>query len=261
MMVEIVFPVLFGNQADSNHWYSAWITQQLGAISRDKMIFLACLWIPIIFLIRALAGYTNSYLIQFVGQRVVEDIRLDLFKKLQTLPLSFFKNNQSGDLLARLMSDTMILRQIVANVSSDLIKQPATLLGALGYLVYKAISDHSFFIALISMVTVPLCVFVIRAAGKKLARRAKTLQQQGGDMTAALAESLQAPLEIRAYNLEKSQISAFRRRANEMLKVSMKVVKYRQAISPAIEVVAAIGFAIALFLGFAQACRRRVLPR
>jgi ATP-binding cassette, subfamily B, bacterial MsbA len=249
MMIDIVFPVLFGNKAEANHWYSAWITQQLGAISRDKMIFFACLWIPIIFLIRALAGYANAYLIQFTGQRVVEDIRLDLFKKLQTLPLSFFKKNQSGDLLARLMSDTVILRQIVANASSDLIKQPATLLGALGYLGYKAFSDRSFFIALISMVTVPLCVFVIRAAGKKLARRAKMLQQQDGDMTAALAESLQAPLEIRAYNLEKRQISAFRRRTNEMLRVSMKLVKYRQAISPAIEVVAAVGFAIALFFG------------
>ncbi len=68
-------------------------------------------------------------------------------------------------------------------------------------------------------------------------------------MTAALAESLQAPLEIRAYNLEQRQISVFRRRTNEMLKVSMKVVKYRQAISPVIELVAATGFAVALFLG------------
>ncbi len=68
-------------------------------------------------------------------------------------------------------------------------------------------------------------------------------------MTAALAESLQAPLEIRAYNLEARQIATFRRRTNDMLRVSMKVVKYRQAISPSIEVVAAAGFAFALYMG------------
>ncbi len=249
LMVDVVFPVLFKTVSKADEWYVIWIQKQLGGISEQRLLLVTCLWIPFVFLIRAVASYANSYLIQYAGQRVVEDIRLDLFVKLQALPLSFFKKHQSGDLLARLMSDTAILRQIVANASSDLIKQPATLLGALGYLGYKAWTNHSFFIALIAMVTVPLCVLVIRSAGKKLAKRAKMLQDQGGTMTAALAESLQAPLEIRAYNLEQRQISVFRKRTNEMLKVSMKVVKYRQAISPSIELVAATGFAVALFLG------------
>ncbi|MES2657474.1 MAG: ABC transporter ATP-binding protein [Verrucomicrobiota bacterium] len=251
LMVDVVFPVLFKTAATSGggEWYSTWMTEMLGTISDERLLFLTCLWIPLIFLVRAMASYTNSYLIQYAGQRVLEDIRLDLFVKLQGLPLSFFKKNKSGDLLARLMSDTAVLRQIVANVSSDLIKQPATLLGALGYLGYKAWKDHSFFIALIAMTTVPICVLVIRSAGKKLAKRARALQDQGGTMTAALAETLQAPLEIRAYNLEQRQISVFRKRTNEMLRVSMKVVKYRQAISPVIELVAASGFAVALYLG------------
>ena len=249
LMVDVVFPVLFKVTGKQDHWYSVWMSEKLGGVSSERLLLITCLWIPLVFLVRSAASYANSYLIQYVGQRVLEDIRLDLFIKLQGLPLSFFKKNQSGDLLARLMSDTAVLRQIVANVSSDLIKQPATLVGALIYLGYKAWSDHSFFIALIAMVTVPLCVFVIRSAGKKLEKRAKMLQDQGGTMTAALAESLQAPLEIRAYNLEQRQISVFRRRTNEMLKVSMKVVKYRQAISPTIELVAATGFAVALYLG------------
>ena len=249
LMVDVVFPLLFPDGKGGHEWYQVWMTARLGDISREHLLLISCLWIPLVFLVRAIASYANSYLIQYAGQRVLEDIRLDLFIKLQKLPLSFFKKNQSGDLLARLMSDTAVLRQIVANVSSDLIKQPATLLGALIYLGYKAWKDHSFFIALIAMVTVPLCVLVIRAAGKKLAKRARSLQEQGGTMTAALAESLQAPLEIRAYNLEQRQISEFRKRTHEMLRVSMKVVKYRQAISPSIELVAACGFAVALYLG------------
>jgi len=250
LMVDVVFPVLFKTAGKGgSHWYATWMTEKLGSISDEQLLFITCLWIPVIFLVRAVASYANAYWIQYAGQRVLEDIRLDLFIKLQTLPLSFFKKNQSGDLLARLMSDTAVLRQIVANASSDLIKQPATLLGALDYLGYKAWKDHSIFVAMIAMITVPICVLLIRTAGKKLARRAKMLQDQGGTMTAALAESLQAPLEIRAYNLEQRQISVFRRRTNEMLKVSMKVVKYRQAISPSIELVAATGIAVALFFG------------
>lgn len=250
LMTKIVFPVLF-NEAARGNGYEVWIRELLGLkeISRDRLLLVTCLWIPLIFIVRAVAGYANSYLIQFTGLRVVEAIRTDLFVKLLSLPLSFFKKNRSGDLLARMMQDTEILRQVVAQGSNDLIKQPGTLLFALGTLVYLSIEDRSFFIALIALVSVPLCVTVIRSAGKRLAARARSLQARSGDLTATLTESLQSSLEIRAYNLEARQISQFRQRIREMLHLSLKVVKYRQAISPSIEVVAATGFAAALFFG------------
>ena len=249
LMTKVVFPVLFNSDAGSNKPYEVWVRGLLGGISHERLLLVSCLWIPFIFLIRAVAGYSNSYLIQFSGLRVLEAIRTDLFVKLQGLPLSFFKQNRSGDLLARLMSDTEILRQVIAQASSDLIKQPATLLSAFGFLVYLSIKDHRFFTALIALITVPLCVTVIRAAGKRLAARARMLQARGGALTATLTESLQSSLEIRAYNLEDRQISQFRQRIREILNLSLKVVKYRQAISPSIEVVAAAGFAAALYFG------------
>jgi subfamily B ATP-binding cassette protein MsbA len=249
LMTKVVFPVLFNAHAAETKPYEIWMHQWLGGISREQLLFVTCLWIPFIFLIRALAGYSNSYLIQFSGLRVLEAIRIDIFIKLQGLPLSFFKKNRSGDLLARVMSDTEILRQVIAQASSDLIKQPATLLSALGVLGYLAVKDHSFFIALIALVTVPICITVIRSAGKRLALRARALQARGGALTATLAETLQSSLEIRAYNLEDREIFQFRQRIRNMLDLSLKVVKYRQAISPSIEVVAATGFAAALFFG------------
>ena len=251
LLSKAVFPVLFNEHlaTGSANSYELWIHRVLGGISRNQLLFVTCLWIPFIFLLRAVAGYANSYLIQFTGLRVLEAIRTDLFVKLQGLPLSFFKQNRSGDLLARIMNDTDILRQVIAQASSDLIKQPATLLSAFGFLIYLAMRDRSIFTALIALVTVPLCVTVIRAAGKRLAMRARTLQARGGALSATLAESLQSSLEIRAYNLEERQIWQFRQRIREMLKLQMKVVKYRQAISPSIEVVASAGFAVALFIG------------
>jgi subfamily B ATP-binding cassette protein MsbA len=227
--------------ASVQHWVEV--------LPANEFLLIACLWIPFIFLFRAIAGYANSYMIQYAGLRVLEEIRTDMFIKLQTLPMSFFKKNRSGDLLARLMADTDILRQVLVNASSDLIKQPATMLFALGFLIYKATQDHSVFIALISMVTVPFCVIVIRSAGRRLLPRARMLQQQGGGLTAALTENLQSPMEIRAYNLEDLQISKFRKKVREILLLTLKVVRYRQAISPSIEVVASMGFAVALFLG------------
>ncbi len=256
MMLKVVFPVIFKEGGGSHEWYYVWMREHLGDISQQRLVLITCLWLPLVFAIRSAADFVNAYFIQFAGQRVLEDIRVDLFVKLQSLPLSFFKKNTSGDLLARLMSDTALLRQMVANVSSDLIKQPVTLLGALGYLIYNAYTSDSFFIALIAIVTIPACVLVIRSAGNKLAKRARALQNQGGTLTAALSESLQAPLEIRAYNLEERQISVFKKRIHEIFKLGMKVVKYRQAISPVIETVSAVGFAFALYLGVSKGMKQ-----
>jgi ATP-binding cassette, subfamily B, bacterial MsbA len=250
LMTKIVFPILFGDASGKGtSWWQLWLESKLTGIGRSQLLLLSCLWIPVIFLIRALAGYANSVLINYVGLRVSEGIRTDLFVKLQTLPLSFFKSNRSGDLLARLMSDTELLRQVLAQTSSDLIKQPATLIAAASVLATQALTDKRFATAIIALVSVPLCVALIRGIGKKLARRAKQLQQKGGDLTATLSESLQSPLEIRAYNLQQRQISIFRGKVRKMLGLSMKVVRYRQAISPSIEVVAATGFAFALYFG------------
>jgi subfamily B ATP-binding cassette protein MsbA len=249
LMTKVVFPVLFNEDPEQSKWYVDWLVSKIGDVSRNDLLIYTCLWIPAVFLLRAAAGYANAYFIQHAGMKVVEAIRTDLFVKLQTLPLAFFKRNQSGDLLARLMNDTQMLQAVIAQASSDLIKQPATLLFALGTVGWLSLKDRSFFIALIALLSVPLCIFVIRAAGKKLMRRARVLQQRGGDLSASLSESLQSALEIRAYNLQESQTSRFKKRVTEIFLLSMKVVKYRQIISPSIEVVAATGFAAALFFG------------
>ena len=251
LMTKVVFPILF-NEGETNgasEWYISWLTDRLGNVSQKELLIYTCVWIPVMFAIRGIASYSNSYLINLAGTRVIEMVRTDLFVKLQRLPLAFFKSNQSGDLLARVMSDTQMLRQVVAQASSDLIKQPATLISALSFIIYLSITDQKFFIAIIALLTVPICVFLIRGFGKKLARRAKTLQQRGGGLSSMLSESLQSALEIRAFNLQEAQTKNFTGRIREILRLTMKVVKYKQLISPSIEIVAAAGFAAALYFG------------
>lgn len=251
LMIQVVFPILFQEESPKDQPWVAWVQDflHIDELSNEHLVLISCLWIPLVFLVRAIAGYSNALLIQYSGLRVIEALRTDLFAKLQSLPLSFFRANKSGDLLARVLSDAELLRQMVVQSSSDLVKQPATLLFALGALIYMAARDNSIVFALVALVTIPFSVMLIRSAGKRLAVRARALQQRGGDLTAALSETLQSPLEIRAYNLEERQIESFRRRIREMLRLTMKVAKYRQAISPSIEVVAALGLTAALYVG------------
>lgn len=250
--IKVLFPLVFESDPQSDQgsgWFFELVHGLLGDLERSHVVLLGCLWLPFIFLIRALGGYFNSYLITFCGYRVVESLQLCVFERLQQLPVAFFQRFQSGDLLARVTGDTEAVRQVVAQASSDLIKQPATLLCAVAYLIFEALRNEGSFVVLIAISTIPICVLPIRHVGKKLGRRAQEAQKAAGELSGLVSESLQAPMEIRAYNLQQSHVAKLRTKIQDLVRFSMKVVKYRQMVSPAIEVVAATGLAFAFFLG------------
>src|SRR5882757_5290847 len=89
--------------------------------------------VPLIFLLRAVSGYLNSYYVQLTGLRILESVRLEYFSKLQLLPLSFLQRKSSGDLVSRGTSDTAQLQFTLSLVADDGVKQPMQLIGALGF--------------------------------------------------------------------------------------------------------------------------------
>ena len=209
------------------------------------LIFAAAL-LPAIYLVQGIAQFVNTYLINFCGFKVVEGIQVDVFSRIQKLPLSFFHKNKSGDLLSRLTGDTQQMRTAIVDVSNDIVVQPMKLIGAIGALVYMSMQKSEFFILLVCLATVPACVFPIRMIGKKLFRKAKVVQAQAGDLTASITDGLQAPMEIRAYNMQQSVIERFRQQIINLFASRMKVVKYDKSMTPIIDVITIFGAAAAI---------------
>ncbi len=250
-MVKHVFPLLFG---DSNgmrdvpgwllHVRSEWLHDSTTALTMA-----VCLFIPMIFLLRGASAYLNTYLINKSGYLVLEKVRSQAFEKLQRLPMSYYHGNKSGDLLSRLTNDADVIRNAIAQGSNDLIKQPATLIAAISYLLMESIKNDSMTIALIGLVSIPICVIPISRAGKRISQRSRSVQKEMGETSSTINETLQSPLEIRVYQLEQRQQQTYANQVREILRLMLKVVKYKAMISPAIEVVASVGFALALYLG------------
>ncbi len=229
LMAKEVFPKIFGTGAR--------------VLDTWEIIGVA-LWLPFVFTIRGVAGYANSYLVQFAGVRVLEALRLEYFDKLQRLPLAFFSSRSSGDLISRGLGDTNQLQNTLLAVSNEIIKQPATLIGALGYLLYLALTEQGIALVLTSLAIIPICVFPIRYVGKKLVDKARVLQSQAGSLTDRFTENLSATKEVRIFGLENMEVERFMRQSNAMLKAQMKLVKYALLLAPAIELISSIGIAI-----------------
>lgn len=249
VMFKTVLPIFFGREAEASPRVVAWAKQMFGEAYHDKLLLTACLGLPLVFLLRGLSQFANRYLVNKAGFIVLERVRQEVFARLLRLPLTFYHRHQSGDLVNRLMNDTEQLRAMIVNVSAEILKQPFTLLSAAGYLLYLSITDRSALFVLIALASVPLCVFPIRLVARHLAKRSRELARQGGSLAAVCTETLQSPLEVQAYNLEDHQQGRFAARVREILRLSLKAVKYQSLTAPSIEFVSVCGFMAALYFG------------
>ncbi len=234
-LIKYVFPPIFDREG--------------GGLPLNVVILIAAA-IPVAFLLRAFSGYRNSYYTQLAGVRILEALRLDYFTKLQHVPLSFLQNRASGDLLSRGLADTAQLQFTLTVLANDGIKQPMQLIGALGFLVAQAATEEGVGVVLVALAAVPLTVLPVRYVGRKVLKRAAQMQSQLGGVTAQFSENLAAAREVRAFSLEERERSRFAAACRELITSQMKIVKYAQALTPAIEVISAIGIATTLVFAF-----------
>ena len=251
-MLEKAFPGKL-EQAHKLEQFSAQVAEHVGSEKAPVTILLAaCLFLPIAFLVRGAAGFFNVYWTTQCGLEVLKDIQQKVFEKLQRLPLGFFSGRKTGDLISRVMGDTQMLQMVVTTVANDIIKQPLTLISALGYLGFKSYQSRESFFLLLCLLSIPICVLPIRLIGKKLMLRAAVMQKTQGDNTAVLGETLGAAREIRAFNLEDLMAGRFLAGLGRWTKLHLKVIKYRFLAPPAIEFVSAVVVSAALFYGARQ---------
>jgi subfamily B ATP-binding cassette protein MsbA len=235
LMVKKVFPVVFADDAAP---LSTW---ELLAV---------VLWLPLVFVVRGVAGYLNGYLIQLVGTRVLEAIRLDFFRKLQVLPLSFFQKNSTGDLLSRGLADANQLQVTLTTAANEIVRSPATLVGSLSFVVYLAYQVEGVALVLVTMAVVPLSVLPIRYVGRKLIGRAGRIQAELGAVTSCLSENLAATREVRAFGLERREVDRFSAVSRTLIRAQMKFAKYDKVLTPLIEILSAAGISFTLLYAY-----------
>ena len=249
VMAETVFPVLFGSPDKAPDWLRGIVDRWFGNDIQGGFLILCCMFLPLMMGIRAVSAVGNGYFMTYSGIYVVQAIQIAVFKKVQSMPLAFFQKNKTGELMASIMGYPAQIKGVVVDMSNDLVKQPLTLLSACSFLIYKSFVSESFFVSIIGLLSVPALVFPIRRIGIYVAKRSKQLVAQGESLNSATIESVQSPLEIRAYNLEATQVQRFVERLKDIFKLSMKSTRMNLLISPSIEFVSACGIGLSLYLG------------
>ena len=204
--------------------------------------------VPIAFSLRAVGSFLNAYYMAYAGMYVLEQLRLMVFAKIQALPLGFFHRNSVGDLMSRVVGDTAQLQNAIVKVVNSLVKEPATLISAIIFLIYLTVTEREVAFMLIALASVPACVFPIKVIGKRILNKSRLAQEQAGEVNNVLNENLGSVREVRAYNLETREMNRFEQVCHRFFKLSLKTVKYDKALSPLIELVSAFAIVFALYV-------------
>lgn len=229
------------NPADC--WYTT-ITPDM--TDADKLAGLGGLVLVLIGLFVAGAVLTGLgfFTMTLAGQRVLLKIRGDLFKKLQSQTIGYYAENESGDLMSRVTSDTDTIQQAfnfaLINVFSGLL--------LMGWIAIKMF-EISFVYALVSLIITPI-MFVTTIYFSSQARRAfRKSRQQMGNVNANLQESISGMREVQAFNREDETIETFRQTNAANRDANVRAAAFTSALNPTLEALGFVALAIVVFVG------------
>lgn len=203
------------------------------------------LFLPLLIGLRGLFRYLSSWAMAYLSENVVNDLRVDVLNKLQSLSMDYFNRSTMGDLLMRVNGDTAALNQCLSIGFGDSIKQPFTMLG-----IAAALCAIDWKLTVMSLVLTPLCLIPIATLGKKARAASNEGTRARISQSSLLVEMLSGIRIVKALNLEKEQTRRFRAFSRDLVQSTLRSVRAREQINPIIETFSMFGLGLLILYVF-----------
>ena len=191
--------------------------------------------ILVLFLLRGVFYFGERYLMSFVGQKIVNDIREKLYRHLQTLSLSYFDKHKTGNIMSNLTNDVTALQTAIAGNLISFVQEAVILVGSLASMIFLYWK-----LTLLTLVIVPLVVFTINFFGSRLRRAGHDVQGKMADITSLLEEAISGIRIIRSFNREDFEIRRFMLQNDRNFWALMNTTRLTSLLTPFIQFFAAI---------------------
>ena len=182
-----------------------------------------------IFAMQSVFYFVRGYLLAFIGQRVMADLRLRLFEHLQGLSLSFFNERRTGELVSRLTNDVATVRALVTSDIATALSQVLTFFGALALII---ITDWR--LTLFMLALIPLVMLIAILFGRRLRALSASVQDQLADATTILEESIAGVRVVQSFTRERYEIRRFGESIERTFDLAMKRVRLSSLFGPSI---------------------------
>ena len=231
--------------------YLPWIIKDMidkVLAARDmEMLNLICIGIVVVFLIRGIFYYGQGYLVSYVGQRVIIDVRNVLFQKFQRLPMAYFDNHQTGELMSYIANDVAVLQNALVDRLIEMVTESSIFFGSL---VMMVLLDWK--LSILTLITVPVVGQAMNIFGKKVRAAGKVIQERAANITALMQESLSSERVVKSFVREQYEVERFDAQNELNFRAQMKDVQLSSLLTPTVEFLAALGVTVIIWFGGKQ---------
>jgi ATP-binding cassette, subfamily B, bacterial MsbA len=211
-------------------------------VKRDPhALHLLVIALPAASLAAFLIRFLNLYFIRAAANRMIQNLRNDLYRHLLGLPLSYLNEAQGGVLLSRVINDVQVVARAVS-CFVDAVREPLSLAALLGYAFYL-----NWRLTLATLVLVPACAAVLANAGKHSKRYSNQMLDKLGEMSALLSQSIAGMRVVQAFSLERHLRGQFMRLNRAFLRVSRRAIRVEELSRPGMELVFGLVLAALMF--------------
>jgi subfamily B ATP-binding cassette protein MsbA len=244
-MVVAVFCIIL---AASATLYVPWILREVidEVLTTKNMSMLntITIGIVIVYFLRGIFFFGQTYLMSYIGQKVIIDMRGEIYRHMQRLSLSYFEKRQTGKIMSYITNDVAAVQGALVESMIELVTEGMTLIGSLGAMFYL-----HWKLSLLTLVTLPLVGQAIKIFGKKLRASSMTVQERTADITSVLQESISSVRVIKSFAREDYEIERFQKENNQNFRAQMKNSQIMATLTPVIEFLAAIGVTLIIWYG------------
>lgn len=248
LIVKFIFPVVFASPGDETPELLQ-LVPALAQLEHQRLLLLCCMALPAIFLIRGFAMWGNAVMVNALGLRILETLRMRAFSRVQELPIAFIDGQRKGDIISRVVADTTNVQNILSTIANDLIKQPVTAVCALGAFIWLLFQSGQGVLFFVNILFIALAAWPIIIFGKRISAKALRAQKGLGELNSTVQQNLETQREVRAYAMEERQIAEFGDVSNHYCRNYVKLVKYQKALLPVMEIVTALALSFLMVRG------------
>lgn len=245
---RLILAVLCTCLAAGCNLYLPWIIKDVVdkvLVQKDvRMLYLIAASIVVVFIIRGLFFYGQNYLMSWVGQRVVIDIRGAIFRKLQCLSMSFYDKNKTGTIMSYVTNDVAALQVAMVDKAVELVTEGLVLIGSIAAMLWL-----DWKLTLFTFCTFPVVLWFMDFFGKKIRRNGGRIQECTAELTSVLQEVVSSARVVKSFVREDYEIKRFDAQNMTNFYANMKNIKLNALLTPTVELVAAIGVTVVMWYG------------
>ncbi len=217
-------------------------------------LFNICIVVVVSFFFRNVFGYLQSNMMMSVEQGLIRDVRNALYRHIHALPLAYFSNERTGNLISRIMNDVPVINTGISATFQTMIREPLLIA------VYLTITlVISWKLTLIAFVVFPLALLIIAGIGRRVHKESGLVQERIADLTSVLHETISGVKVVKAFGMEDFENKKFAREGQSYLDTILRVTRIRNLASPSTEFLSAAAGAVVIWYGGMQVLQHEAL--